>query len=152
LNYGKQLPNLVEFLIKFISATIGLAAGIYIAPYMTAFATKKFVFGSGLSFGMTGGAMVTFGGLVISGSQVLAGMTTLGLLTAAGLVRFAKGHGPRMGHNQHENRQFKQAMNKLGIKKTDPRWREAHEALQGEAPITEFRELLEFIKDILGIF
>jgi len=135
----------------FAGATIGLAAGIYIAPYMATFATKKFVFGSGLSFGMTGGVMVTSGGLVISGSQVLAGTTTLGLLTAAGLVRFASTERP--GNNRDQNEQMKAAVRELGHNPNDPkvkdRIRRAHHYIRKNRLKPGWEELLDILVDFL---
>lgn len=34
------------------------------------------------------------------------GLTYIGALAASGVMMFAKGNGPRMGHNQYENKQI----------------------------------------------
>ena len=43
-----------------------------------------------------------------------------------GVYLMSKGYGPRFGHNQYENEQFKSAMRELGFNRTFPQWEKAH--------------------------
>ena len=130
----------------FIGGVIGGVVGGFIAaiPEIMAFASQTFTFGAVLTG--AGGAAVT-AGVTLTGTQVLAGagVAVLGGLT----ILFSKGSDPRMGHNQYENKQFKEAMKRLNIKKTDPRWRIAHDTL--DDTYETLKELIDAIKEILGI-
>lgn len=67
--------------------------------------------GGALMFGITGTMAVT-----ITGAQVLG---VAGLLGATYV--FAKCNGPRMGHNQYENKQFNSLCNKYKLTKNQRR-------------------------------
>lgn len=69
--------------------------------------------GGTLMFGITGTIEIT-----VSGKQVLS---VAGALVANGLLMFAKGNGPRMGHNQYENKQFNSLCNKYKLSKEQRR-------------------------------
>ncbi len=62
--------------------------------------------------------------LVATGSMTLT-VTGAQILGAAGLLgatyMFAKGNGPRMGHNQYENKQFNSLCNKYKLTKEQRR-------------------------------
>ena len=98
---------------------IGARIG-YIAPHigsaLSSFAGQKFTFGAGLSISSSGVALSA--GFTITGAQVL---TVTGALVASGLLMFAKGNGPRMGHNQYENKQFNSLCNKYRLTKDQRR-------------------------------
>ena len=123
-----------------LGGAIGAAVGAA-APAIGSFLGSSFTFG-GFAFAGGQAAAVT-----VTGAQIAAGAVTL----AAGLaVLFSKGNGPRMGHNQYENKQFHDAMNELDFKRTDPEWWEIHNALQNEPPM-KYKDLIKFIKNFLGI-
>lgn len=62
---------------------------------------------------------------MLSGSLVTAGaigVTSAGALAATkGLIRFSKGYGPRIGHNQYENKQVDSLCKKYKLTKTQRR-------------------------------
>ena len=68
--------------------------------------------------GSIGGAIAisSIGELTLVGAGVLTGAVSFGAT-----VMFAKGVGPRMGHNQYENKQFKQLCNKHHLTKEEAR-------------------------------
>ena len=102
-----------------VGAAIGAGIG-YIAPHigsaLGSFAAQKFTFGAGLSLSSSGAAL--YAGFTITGAQAL---TVAGTLVASGLLMFAKGNGPRMGHNQYENRQVNSLCNKYKLTKDQRR-------------------------------
>lgn len=106
----------------------------------------------GASF-VAGGLSVSASGIATIGSGAIETMGLLGAL--GGIYLFAKGSGPRMGHNQHENQMFKEAMRQLNIKsKSDPRWDMLRRAVEREKKKTgcylnTLKELLEFLRSKL---
>lgn len=124
-----------------------LGAGVaYAAPFIGQFMSTSWSFGSQASIS-SAGQMILTGGITLTGTQILVGTGTLAL----GLTYlFSKGHGPRMGHNQYENQQFRNVMKTLGIQRSDPRWRFAHDSIQG-MDLDDYQELLEYIKTTLGL-
>lgn len=89
----------------------------------------------------------TFGGthvlitssVVITGKEVIVGAGTLGLIYMA-----AKGYGPRMGHNQYENKQFNSLCNKYKLTK-DQR-RVLHDNITGQN--YEYHEIEQLILEL----
>ena len=81
-------------------------------------------------------------------------LVAAGVTAALGSVMFSKGSGARFGHNQHENNQFRDAMNELGYGRSDPQWEKAHRALmkykKGGGYFDKYRDLLKFIEKVLG--
>ena len=130
-----------------VGGLLGAAGGYFIEAFLLGGVA------SGLSIGaLSGGGF----GLALSNGYTIATATvqtlsiaTAGVIGIESLMFFAKGSGPRMGHNQYENKQFKEAMKRLRIKRSDPRWRKAHDALDGTAET--LKELIEAIKEILGL-
>lgn len=53
-------------------------------------------------------------------------------------------------NNQKQNEQFREVMKRLDIDKNNPKWRQAHNAMEDESPMN-FQELLQFIKDLFGL-
>ena len=66
--------------------------------------------GLGVFAGMSFTANIPILGWINSGGALMYGVTGVQVLGVAGLLgatyMFAKGNGPRMGHNQYENKQF----------------------------------------------
>ena len=61
------------------------------------------------------GSTIAMGTISVTGAQIaIVGTGVLG-----GTIAFSKGFGPRMGHNQHENQMWDEAMRQLGIKDKD---------------------------------
>lgn len=105
--------------------------------------------GTGLGAMMSGTASA--GAVALTSSYVLAA----GATAALGMnLMFSKGSGARFGHNQHENNQFRDAMNELGYGRSDPQWEKAHRALmkykKSGGYFDKYRDLLKFIKGVLG--
>lgn len=122
----------------------GIGAGIgYLLP-------------TGASVALGGGLSITAGGAATVSGIGAGIIETMGILGAlGGIYLFAKGSGPRMGHNQHENQMFKEAMRQLNIKsKSDPRWDMLRRAVEREKKKTgrylnTLKELLEFLRSKL---
>ena len=79
------------------------------------------------------------GAVVVGGT--IAGVGTLGIGLGISVL-FASDSRP--GNNQA----FEAAMKENGIKKTDPLWREIHDALHNEPP-KGYKDLLKFIREFL---
>ncbi|MDE5856345.1 MAG: RHS repeat-associated core domain-containing protein [Anaeroplasmataceae bacterium] len=99
---------------------VGGLVGYYAGPLVASLLSSGggFVFAGGLGFagvavtGTMAGALVTAGAI---------GMTAVGALATSGVIMFAKGNGPRMGHNQYENKQFNSLCNKYKLTKEQRR-------------------------------
>mgnify|MGYP005779443897 CR=1 FL=1 len=113
-------------------------------------------FGLPMIGGAAGGALAIAGGgtLAMAGAGVVASAASVSLAGIAGIasilgigILFSKG---RPGNNRRQNEQFESAMNRYGIKKQDPLWREIHNALHNEPPMN-YQELLRFIAEYLGL-
>ena len=63
------------------------------------------------------GTVVAIPRITVTGAQILITVGTAIVLPS--LIMFAKGYGPRMGHNQHEKQMWNEAMKQLGIKDKD---------------------------------
>ena len=94
-----------------IGAGLGAFAGMSFSASISTFGWINS--GGTLMFGITGTIEIT-----VSGKQVLS---VAGALVANGLLMFAKGNGPRMGHNQYENKQFNSLCNKYKLSKEQRR-------------------------------
>ena len=101
-----------------LGGAIGYGIGYLFGPALTAFAGATLfsvtfpstaVMGAGGSVALVGGAT-----LCVTGADILTAAAAAGAL-----ILYAKGFGPRMGHNQHEKQQWDEAMKQLGIKNKD---------------------------------
>lgn len=92
-----------------VGAVLGAFAGMSFSISIPTFGLINS--GGALMFGVTGTMAVT-----ITGAQVLG---VAGLLGAT--YMFAKGNGPRIGHNQYENKQFNSLCNKYKLTKVQRR-------------------------------
>jgi len=93
-----------------VAAAFGALLGAlfaWIGPSSFTFALPLLKVSAG-SVAVAGTATVT-----VTGAEILAGVAGLGL------IAFAKGFGPRMGHNQHEKQMWNKAMRDLGISDKD---------------------------------
>ena len=61
------------------------------------------------------GTAVAIPGITVTGTQILITVGTA--MTLSTLIMFVKGSGRRLGHNQHENQMWEEAMRQLKIKK-----------------------------------
>ena len=102
---------------------LGAVAGI-VGYYAGPMAVSLFGSGSGIAFaGGLGSAGVAISG-TMSGTLVTAGaigLTYAGALTASRVMMFAKGNGPRMGHNQYEKKQIDSLCKKYNLLKEQRR-------------------------------
>lgn len=80
----------------------------------------------------------------VQGTAVLAGAVAIG-----GILFFAKGSGPRIGHNQHEKQMWNEAMKQLNIKDKDLRQR-LHQANEKYPYAETLKDLLRNLRDILS--
>lgn len=104
-----------------IGGAIGGLIGYLAAPAIAGMlASSGSIGGMALAgvFGSTGGviAISSLGQLALAGAL---GLTVVG--TVGATYMFAKGNGPRMGHNQYENKQFHQLCNKHHLTKEEER-------------------------------
>ena len=128
-----------------------LGYGIGTIPAVGAFAGTSFSIGGGLSIS-AGGAAAATAGVTITGTQVLAGAGVLaGAASLAGIMMFAKGNGPRMGHNQYEKKQWNEAMRRLGITDKDL-MRRLHNNLHKYEYQRTLDGLIRVLKEILTRF
>ena len=96
-------------------AAVGAAIG-YCLPAISSFSGLSFSFGGGVAM-LFDGTAVAIPGITVTGAQILITVGTA--IALPSLIMFAKGYGPRMGHNQHEKQMWKEAMKQLGIKDKD---------------------------------
>ena len=130
-----------------LGGAIGYGIGYY-WPLISSFLSSSFSF-TIPTFGAVnaGGALALSGGITItvSGAQIVGGALAIGL----GILMFAKGYGPRMGHNQYENQMWEEAMRKKNIKDKDLRKR-IHQKLKKYPYAETLEELIEIVEDILA--
>ena len=104
----------------YLGATLtGGAIGAGIAcclPATGSFAGSSFSFG-GRAAMLLDGTAAAIPGITATGAQILITVGTA--IALPSLIMFAKGYGPRMGHNQHEKQMWNEAMKQLGIKDKD---------------------------------
>ena len=94
-----------------IGAGLGAFAGMSFSASIPTFGWINS--GGALMFGITGTTAIT-----VTGAQVLG---VAGAFAAGGLLMFAKGNGPRMGHNQYENKQIDSLCKKYNLSKDQRR-------------------------------
>ncbi|MDE5867984.1 MAG: hypothetical protein K2H02_03475, partial [Anaeroplasmataceae bacterium] len=107
-----------------LGALAGGVVGGIVGYYAGPLAASLFNTGGGFAFagglGFVGAAITgTMAGTLVTAGAI--GMTTVGALAASGIIMFAKGNGPRMGHNQYENKQFNSLCNKYKLTKEQRR-------------------------------
>ena len=73
----------------------------------------------------------------------------IAVAAGAGLIMFAKGSGPRMGHNQHEKQMWDEAKRLRNIKDKDLA-RRIHNKLKQYPYAETLDDLLNVIDDILS--
>lgn len=83
---------------------------------------------------------------IVKGTSILIGAGLLGL---AGIIMFAKGSGPRIGHNQHEKQMWEEAKRLRNIKDKDLAKR-IHNQLKKFPYAETLSELLDVIDAILS--
>ncbi|MBE6143818.1 MAG: RHS repeat-associated core domain-containing protein [Erysipelotrichaceae bacterium] len=117
-----------------IGAGLGAFAGMSFSASIPTFGWINS--GGALMYGITGTMAVT-----VTGAQVLG---VSGALAAGGLLMFAKGNGPRMGHNQYENKQFNSLCNKYKLTKEQRRI--LHDYISGQN--YSYHEIEQIIKEL----
>ena len=131
------------------SAMIGGAIGFgigYFGPSILSFLGSSFSFTlPSLGALNMGGALALAGGTVsVTGAQIVGGALAAWL----GIFLFAKGSGPRMGHNQYEKQMWNEAKIRRNIKDKDLA-RRIHDKLKKYPYAETLKELLDIIDDIL---
>ncbi len=101
-----------------VGGVVGGLVGYYVGPMFT-----NFLLSGGFSLAGVGSAGLTVSGAIAANTVVagVIGVTYAGALVATGVMMFAKGNGPRMGHNQYENKQFNSLCNKYKLTKEQRR-------------------------------
>ena len=129
-------------------AGAAIGAGIcYIAPSISSILSS---IGSFFGSSFTLGSLVTASGeatISLNGAQILGIASAL----IESIIMFSKGSGPRLGHNQHENKMWKEAMRQLDISDKDL-IRRLHRANEKYPYATTLKELLKNLIDILSKF
>ncbi len=132
----------------------GIGAGLeYIAPQaagaLSSFANSSFTLGGGMSISASGAAAAT-AGITITGAEIMvAGGVLAGAAVLGGIMMFAKGNGPRMGHNQYEKKQWEEAMRRLNISNKDTMQRLHHKLHKYEYQTT-LEGLIKVLKEIMA--
>ena len=132
-----------------LGAGIGYMAGVAF-PAINAFlgSSLTFGFGGGSLALASGGSMALAGSITISVGNIIAiGGSIIGSLLT-GIIMFAKGNGPRMGHNQHENQMWKEAMKRLGINNKDL-IRRLHNEIHKYGYNETLKDLIKTLQEIL---
>ncbi len=135
-----------------IGGAIGAAVGALVGwagPAVANFLGSSFKFVlPALKFG--GEVLVASTTITLTGAQIAAGIGAVAL----GSYVFFKGKGARFGHNKHENKQFKDACNKIGATDKDT-IQELKLALENEKNkangryFDKFKDLVEFLLEQL---
>ena len=137
-----------------VGGLIGAAAGAVAGAGAVLISSGMAALGGGLgAAALAGGGVVGGSAVVVGGGAILAG----GALTATGVVGgllglnvwFAKGDGPRMGHHQHENQMWDEAMRQLDIKDKDLRQR-LHHKNRKKPYANTLKKLLKNLREILA--
>ena len=131
--------------------TLGAVAGGVVGGFVGYYAgpMAASLFGSGGGFAFAGG-LESIGVAIsstVAGNLVIAeaiGLTCAGSLASSGLIMFAKGNGPRMGHNQYENKQFNSLCNKYKLTKEQRRI--LHDYISGQN--YSYHEIEQIIKEL----
>ena len=141
-----------------LGAVVGGLIGGFIGYFAGPIITSLLGAGGGLVFA---GGVGSSAGIVISETMV-GTLATVGAisvtaagsaLAASGIVMFAKGTGPRMGHNQHEKQMWNEALRKIGVKDNGVR-RILHDQIHHYPYRDNLKDLiqtLEYIIEKLGI-
>jgi len=132
-----------------LGGVIGGVVGYLFGPGIAGLLASTGTIGGGLMFADFGG--LTGGGLAVSvaGKIALAGTAGVTASGAFGVgVLFAKGSGPRMGHNQHENQMWREAMKQAHV--TDKTLeRRLHDEIHKYPYQETLKDLVKLIKEIL---
>ena len=120
------------------------------------------ILGAGLGYALpamiSGGigsakAAALVGAVAISVEEAVAMGVVIGVAGVG--IMYVKGYGPRAGHNQYENEQFRKAMQELGgYDRTSPEWEKGHRALmkykKSGRYIDKYKDLLDFLKNVIN--
>jgi RHS repeat-associated protein len=133
----------------YLGATLtggAIGAGIaYCLPTISSFAGSSFSFG-GRTAMLLDGTAVAIPGITVTGAQILITVGTA--MTLSTLIMFVKGSGRRLGHNQHENQMWEEAMRQLKIKNKDKQ-RRLHDAIRKYPYQDTLKGLLAILNEIL---
>ena len=85
------------------------------------------------------------------GKVALVGTSVLTALGAFGAsVMFAKGFGPRLGHNQHEKQMWNEAMKRLNLTYDKDLIRRLHDEIHKYPYCDTLKKLIKLLEEILG--
>ena len=133
----------------YLGATLtggAIGAGIaYCLPAISSFAGSSFSFG-GRAAMLLDGTAVAIPGITVTGAQILITVGTA--MTLFTLIMFAKGSGPRLGHNQYEKQMWDEAMRCLKIKDKD-KIKRLHEAVHKHPYQEKLKDLIAILEKIL---
>jgi len=141
----------VGFQTYFRFAQLGGAIGfclVYFWPSIALFLGSSFSFTlPALGALNTGSALAAVGctTVTVTGTQLIGGAI---VTTGMGITLFAKGFGPRMGHNQHEKQMWNEAMNQLDIRDKDL-IRRLHDEIHNYPYQDKLKGLLKVLREIL---
>ena len=127
-NEGARGWNLAGSIVS--GAVVGAVVGGVIGAGAGAFA------GGGAALAIAGGGTASAGAAVTAGAVVTAALQglTIGAVVSAGIVGanllFLKGNGPRLGHNQYENKQIDSLCKQFNLTKVQRRI--LHEYITGQ--------------------
>ena len=129
-----------------LGAVAGGAVGGIVGYYAGPLAASLLTSGGGLSLAGAGAAGLTMSGvmaanIVVGGSLVVS---AAGALAASSLLMFAKGNGPRMGHNQYEKKQIDSLCKKYNLSKEQRRI--LHDYISGQN--YSYHEIEQIIKEL----
>ena len=129
-----------------LGGAVGAAIGagiVYLAPQiagaLSSFAAQEFTIGAGTYVAATG-ELVMSAGVTFTGSQVIGAVGIIGAT-----YMFVKGGLP---NNKYQNKQWAEAMRRLGIKDKDL-WRRLHDASHKYPYQDNLKDLLELLREIL---
>ena len=133
----------------YLGATLtggAIGAGIaYCLPAISSFAGSSFSFGGGAAM-LLDGTAVAIPEITITGARIF--ITMGAAMTLSALIMFAKGSGRRLGHNQHENQMWEEAMRQLQIEDKDKRQR-LHRAVRKYEYQDTLKGLIAILEKIL---
>ena len=132
-----------------IGGLIGAAIGYFAAPTIAGLLTSTGTIGGSLvlvGWGAAGGgiAISAIGELALVGTIAVTGISAFGAS-----IMFSKGFGPRIGHNQYENKIWNEAIKQLGIDNKDL-IRRLHNEIHKYPYADTFKKLLATLQEILG--
>ena len=133
----------------YLGATLtggAIGAGIaYCLPAISSFAGSSFSFGGGAAM-LLDGTAVAIPEITVTGAQILITVGTA--MTLSTLIMFSKGSGPRLGHNQHEDKMWREVMRRQKITDKDL-IRRIHDKLKKYPYQDTVDGLEEIVKEIL---